>query len=189
MWNDRIILIMQTIIDYCQLITAPRYRDHRGVFSILFDAQSYQSRFQFTLQQINEVYSKYGVIRGLHAQRSPWTQAKIIQVLEGEILDVAVDVRKKSPQQGQVTQIYLTSEANTQFFIPKGFFHGYAVLSEKAWVRYYVDEPYAPDQEVILQYSDPDLNIKWPIPNNQRILSQKDLQGHSWRDIIGAWAD
>ncbi len=189
MWNDQIILTMQTFIDYCQLITAPRYCDHRGAFSILFDAQSYQSRFQFTLQQINEVYSNYGVIRGLHAQRSPWTQAKIIQVLEGEILDVVVDARKKSPQQGQVTQIYLTSETNSQFFIPKGFFHGYAVLSEKALVRYYVDEPYAPNQEVILQYSDPDLNIKWPIPDNQRILSQKDLQGCSWHDIIGTWTD
>ena len=94
MWNDQIILTMQTFIDDCQLITAPRYCDHRGMFSILFDAQSYQTRFQFTLQQINEVYSSYGVIRGLHAQRSPWAQAKIIQVLEGEIFDVAVDARK-----------------------------------------------------------------------------------------------
>ena len=184
MWNDQIILAMQTFIDDCQLITAPRYCDHRGMFSILFDAQSYQTRFQFTLQQINEVYSNYGVIRGLHAQRSPWAQAKIIQVLEGEIFDVAVDARKNSLQQGKVTQIYLTSETNTQFFIPKGFFHGYAVLSEKALVRYYVDKPYAPDHEVILQYSDPDLNIKWPIPNDQQILSQKDLQGCSWQDIV-----
>ena len=107
MWNDQIILTMQTFIDDCQLITAPRYCDHRGMFSILFDAQSYQTRFQFTLQQINEVYSSYGVIRGLHAQRSPWAQAKIIQVLEGEIFDVAVDARKNSLQQGKVTQIYL----------------------------------------------------------------------------------
>ena len=124
--------------------------------------------------QDNQASSEYGVIRGLHYQLSPFAQTKLIRVLSGSILDVAVDIRKTSPTYGKVFTIELSAENKKQLLVPKGFAHGYSVLSETAEVFYKCDEFYNKQSEGGIRYDDPLLNIDWQIPENKRIISEKD---------------
>lgn len=125
--------------------------------------------------QDNESKSTYGVLRGLHYQKGGYAQAKLVRVIKGKVLDVAVDIRKSSPTFGQHIMVELSEENKRQFFIPRGFAHGFLVLSDEAVFTYKVDNVYAPQQEAGIRWNDPDLNIQWPINQKDVMTSEKDL--------------
>lgn len=129
--------------------------------------------------QDNESHSSYGVLRGLHLQAGEWSQAKLVRVIQGKVLDVAVDVRKGSPTFGKYVAVELSDENKRQFFIPRGMAHGFLVLSEKATFVYKVDNVYAPQAEVCIRWDDPDIGIQWPIDKELVLTSEKDLKGIS----------
>ena len=126
--------------------------------------------------QDNESKSSYGVVRGLHYQLPPYTQAKIVRVVKGCVLDVVVDLRKGSKTFGQHVSVELSGENKKQFFVPKGFAHGFAVLSEEAIFQYKCDHYYAPGNEGGIRFDDPALGIDWRIPREKMVLSEKDLK-------------
>ena len=130
-----------------------------------------------TFVQDNESMSRYGVVRGLHYQAEPYAQAKLIRVVAGRVLDVAVDIRKNSPTYGKVFTLELSAENKLQLFLPHGIAHGFAVLSETAIFTYKCDNFYAPQSERTIRFDDPILNIDWRIPMDQRIISDKDKKG------------
>ena len=125
--------------------------------------------------QDNESKSSYGVLRGLHYQKGAYSQAKLVRVIKGRVLDVAVDLRKSSPTFGQHVMVELSEDNKRQFFIPRGFAHGFLVLSEEAIFTYKVDNPYAPTQEAGIRWNDPELAIEWPIDPAKVQTSEKDL--------------
>jgi dTDP-4-dehydrorhamnose 3,5-epimerase len=152
-------------------------KDSRGYFfesysERVFNAEGITARFV----QDNQSKSSYGVLRGLHYQLNPYAQTKLVRVLSGKILDVAVDIRKSSPTYGKAFSIELSAENNKQLLIPKGFAHGFSVLSETAEVMYKCDEFYNKESEGGILYNDPSLNIDWQIPADKAIVSDKDLQ-------------
>ena len=124
--------------------------------------------------QDNESLSTYGVVRGLHFQKPPRAQAKLVRVVKGRVLDVAVDLRKDSPTYGHHVSVELSDENHRQLFIPKGFAHGFSVLSEEVVFQYKCDDYYAPETEGAVAWDDPDLAIDWQIPAEKIILSEKD---------------
>lgn len=152
------------------------YKDSRGYFF-----ESYSERtcaaagIQTVFIQDNQASSTYGVIRGLHYQSEPFAQTKFIRVLSGRILDVVVDIRKGSPAFGKYFSIELSAENQKQLYIPKGFAHGYSVLSDQAEVFYKCDAFYHKEAEGGILYSDPFLGINWQIPQNKQVISEKDL--------------
>jgi dTDP-4-dehydrorhamnose 3,5-epimerase len=126
--------------------------------------------------QDNESKSSYGVLRGLHYQKGDLSQAKLVRVIKGKVLDVAVDIRKSSPTFGKHVMVELSDENKRQFFIPRGFAHGFLVLSEEAIFTYKVDNPYAPQAEAGIRWNDPELGIEWPIDSKRVLTSEKDLK-------------
>ena len=126
--------------------------------------------------QDNESKSSYGVLRGLHYQKGTFSQAKLVRVIKGRVLDVAVDIRKSSPTFGKHVMVELSEDNKRQFFIPRGFAHGFLVLSEEAIFTYKVDNPYAPAQEAGIRWNDPTLAIEWPIDPTEVQTSDKDLK-------------
>ena len=126
--------------------------------------------------QDNESKSSYGVLRGLHYQKGEWSQAKLVRVIKGRVLDVAVDIRKSSPTFGQHVMVELSEDNKRQFFIPRGFAHGFLVLSEEAIFTYKVDNPYMPSEEAGIRWNDPALAIEWPIDPAAVQTSEKDLK-------------
>ena len=126
--------------------------------------------------QDNESKSSYGVLRGLHYQKGAYSQAKLVRVIKGRVLDVAVDLRKSSPTFGQHMMVELSEDNKRQFFIPRGFAHGFLVLSEEAIFTYKVDNPYMPSQEAGIRWNDPQLAIEWPINPAMVQTSEKDLK-------------
>ncbi len=124
--------------------------------------------------QENESKSSYGVLRGLHYQKGEFSQAKLVRVIKGKVLDVAVDIRRHSPTFGQHVMVELSEENKCQFFIPRGFAHGFLVLSEEAIFTYKVDNVYAPQSEASIRWDDPQLGIKWPISKDEVLTSAKD---------------
>ncbi len=153
------------------------YPDDRGFFfesynQRLFEANQIQNDFV----QDNQSFSVYGVIRGLHYQREPHAQSKLVRVLQGKILDVVVDLRSGSPGFGKTYSIELSSENKKQIFIPKGFAHGFSVLSETAEISYKCDQFYNKQSEAGILYDDPVLNIDWGIPTDKALISAKDMQ-------------
>ena len=132
--------------------------------------------------QDNESFSSYGVVRGLHYQALPYTQAKLVRVISGKVLDIAVDIRKDSPNFGKVFTAELSGENHRQFYIPRGFAHGFAVLSETALFAYKCDNVYHPESDRGIAFNDPDLNIEWPIPQEKMLLSAKDLKHPCLKD-------
>ena len=126
--------------------------------------------------QDNESKSSYGVLRGLHYQKGAFSQAKLVRVIKGRVLDVAVDIRKSSPTFGKHVMVELSEDNKRQFFIPRGFAHGFLVLSEEAIFTYKVDNPYAPTQEAGIRWNDPALAIEWPIDPAAVQTSEKDLK-------------
>lgn len=159
------------------LIIEPRvFRDQRGYFFESFSQRDFEAQVgAIHFVQDNESMSTRGVIRGLHFQRPPFAQAKLVRVVSGAVLDVAVDIRRGSPTYGQHVAVELSGENQRQFFIPKGFAHGFAVLSETAVFQYKCDEFYHPEADGGIQLTDPALAIDWQIPAAEAIRSQKDL--------------
>lgn len=169
-------IIEKTTINDLLLINPSIFKDERGYF---FEAYN-QSKFKenginYNFIQDNQSFSKRGVIRGLHLQINPFAQAKLVRVLEGEILDVAVDLRKKSPTFGQHFSVILSAENKKQLMIPHGFAHGFSVLSETASVLYKVDQAYDKESERGIRYDDPILAIDWQVNPDEVIVSEKDL--------------
>ena len=153
------------------------YKDDRGSFYEIYNSKreiNDSKRNQFVQDNIST--SKYGVIRGLHYQVNPNAQSKLVSVIHGEVLDVVVDLRKSSATYAQSFAIILSEENEKQLFIPRGFAHGFAVLSEMATFHYKCDNHYHKESETGIIYNDPELKIEWPIPNSERIISEKDLE-------------
>ena len=160
------------------LIIEPRiFKDARGYFFESFSAREFEEKVCRTVfVQDNESFSSYGVLRGLHFQKPPFTQSKLVRVVKGAVLDVAVDIRKGSPTYGKHVAIELTEENHKQLFIPRGFAHGYAVLSKEVLFQYKCDNFYAPQADAGIAWNDPDLAIDWRIPVDKIILSEKDTK-------------
>ncbi len=160
------------------LILEPRiFQDARGYFFESFSQREFEEKVgSVRFVQDNESMSTYGVMRGLHFQRPPYTQSKLVRCVSGRVLDVAVDIRQGSPTYGQHVAVELTAENHRQFFIPKGFAHGFAVLSETAIFQYKCDEFYHPEADDGISILDGSLGIDWRIPTDKAILSEKDTR-------------
>ena len=178
--------VIQTKIEGCWLIKPKVYQDSRGYFYESFQKERFEQATQLSFNPIqdNEAYSTYGVIRGLHFQKEPFAQAKLVRALKGMILDVVVDLRKNSKTHGAVVTAELSQENKEQLFVPKGCAHGYAVLSPDACVFYKTDAYYHPQAEGGILYNDPELNIDWRIPEKDQILSEKDTLWKSFKNSI-----
>jgi dTDP-4-dehydrorhamnose 3,5-epimerase len=168
--------IEQTPLQDCFIVHEKVHGDARGYFIETFNQRDFQAASGLDTQfvQDNQSRSSKGVLRGLHMQRGAAAQAKLVRVLEGSVLDIAVDLRKGSPSFGQHFAIELTSENRKQFYVPAGFAHGFVVLSESATFFYKVDKFYEPGNEVGIMYNDADLNIDWKLTTQEIILSEKD---------------
>lgn len=159
------------------LIIEPRvFGDNRGYFFESYNAREFAEKVDpsIVFVQDNQSYSTYGVVRGLHFQRPPHAQAKLVRVIQGRVMDVAVDIRKGSPTYGQYVSVELTGENHRQFFIPKGFAHGFVVLSETALFQYKCDNLYELSSEDALAWNDADIAIDWQVPAHLINLSEKD---------------
>jgi len=160
------------------LIFEPKvFTDDRGYFFESYNEEIFRQQGIFNrFVQDNQSFSHYGVIRGLHYQLEPYAQAKLVRVLQGRILDIALDIREGSPTYGMYMSIELSAENKRQFLIPPGFAHGFSVLSETAEVSYKCDALYNKESEGGICYNDPALHIDWQIPAGRAIVSQKDLE-------------
>jgi dTDP-4-dehydrorhamnose 3,5-epimerase len=160
------------------------WEDARGYFMESYKKEEFDKHIGKTdFIQDNESKSSFGVLRGLHYQEGETAQAKLVRVIEGKVLDVAVDIRKNSPTFGQYKMVELTAENKRQFFVSRGFAHGFLVLSETATFNYKVDNAYSPSTERAINYRDPDINIPWPLEQSQLRLSEKDKIGKSLKEI------
>lgn len=169
-------------------IFEPRvFEDERGYFFESFNQQIFEEHLGHPVRfvQDNQSKSGYGVIRGLHFQRGDYAQAKLVRVLSGRVLDVALDIRPESPTFGQHFALELSAANRLQLFIPRGFAHGFAVLSETAEFFYKCDNFYAPEHEGGILYNDPQLNIDWQIPAEQQIISAKDKTQPLFASLVG----
>ncbi|AZS31934.1 dTDP-4-dehydrorhamnose 3,5-epimerase [Butyricimonas faecalis] len=177
--------VIDTEIEGLVILEPQVFGDDRGYFFESFSLKRFEEKVSKTVfVQDNESKSKYGVLRGLHYQLPPYTQAKLVRVVKGRVLDVAVDIRKGSPTFGKHVAVELSEENKLQFFLPKGFAHGFAVLSEEAVFQYKCDEYYAPDHEGAIRYDDPELGIDWKLPVEDIILSEKDKKHPRLQDAI-----
>ena len=169
--------VVKTSIEGVVIIEPRIFRDARGYFFESFSQKEFDEKIRpIQFVQDNESMSSYGVMRGLHFQRPPYTQSKLVRCVRGRVLDVAVDIRKGSPTYGQHVAVELTEENHRQFFIPRGFAHGFAVLSETAVFQYKCDNFYAPQADGGISIKDESLGIDWQIPVEKAILSEKDLR-------------
>lgn len=176
--------IIKTPIDGLLIIEPRVFQDARGFFEETYNEQRYRDAgIDVRFVQDNLSASCYGVVRGLHFQRPPYTQAKLVSCIVGSVLDVAVDLRKDSPTFGQHVAVEINDKNHRQFFIPKGFAHGFSVLSEYALFCYKCDELYHPEVDGGILLSDPALNINWHIPADKRILSEKDTKHPLLKDL------
>lgn len=166
------------------LIEPKVFGDDRGYFFEAFKQADFEQHIgRLSFVQDNESKSSYGVLRGLHFQKGDYAQAKLVRVISGTVWDVAVDLRLSSPTCGRYVAVELSGENKKQFFIPRGFAHGFMVLSPEAVFSYKVDNVYAPDQEGALHFADPTVNIQWPEMDRERLnLSSKDLAAPCWAD-------
>ena len=159
-------------------IQPKRFGDARGYFSETFKLEEFRKHVgDVEFVQDNESFSTYGVLRGLHFQKGEFSQAKLVRVSRGKVLDVAVDLRGGSPTYGEHVAVELTAEKGNQLFIPRGFAHGFVVLSDEAQFQYKVDNVYAPQSEATLKFDDPALGIDWQVPFEKVLLSAKDKEG------------
>ena len=178
--------IIETSIPGVVLIEPKVFGDSRGYFFESYSKRDFDRMVRpVTFVQDNESMSSYGVVRGLHYQKGAFSQSKLVRVIEGKVLDVAVDIRKGSPTFGQHVSIVLSAENHRQLFIPRGFAHGFAVLSEKAVFQYKCDNLYAPSSEGAIAWNDPSLGIDWMIPPEDVILSEKDKRHPLLEDAEG----
>lgn len=168
--------VRQTSIKGLLLIEPHVFHDGRGFFFESFNAREFNEAtgLEVTFVQDNQASSQYGVLRGLHFQLPPFSQAKLVSVVRGRVLDVAVDLRRGSPTYGRYEAVDLSEDNHLQVYIPHGFAHGYLVLSETALFQYKCDCFYAPQSEGGLAWDDPDIGIEWPIGRHHILLSEKD---------------
>jgi dTDP-4-dehydrorhamnose 3,5-epimerase len=166
------------------LIEPEIFADSRGYFMEVYREEEFAKRVgTVRFIQENESFSSFGVLRGLHYQEGETAQAKLVRVIQGRVLDVAVDLRSGSPTFGHYKMVELSAENKRQFFIPRGFAHGFCVLSKSALFIYKVDNAYAPDRERTLHFEDPGLRIPWPLEPSQLIVSEKDRAGKFLNEI------
>ncbi|MBR0181278.1 MAG: dTDP-4-dehydrorhamnose 3,5-epimerase [Prevotella sp.] len=177
--------VITTKIDGVVIIEPRVFEDARGYFFESFSQREFVEKVSpVDFVQDNESKSSFGVIRGLHFQRPPYTQSKLVRCVKGAVLDVAVDIRKESPTYGQHVAVELTEDNHRQLFIPKGFAHGFAVLSDIAVFQYKCDEFYHPESEGGISLMDTDLGIDWRVPMDKAILSEKDTKHPLFKDFI-----
>ena len=181
--------VIKTAIDGVVIIEPRVFEDSRGYFFESFSQREFDEKVApilghtVTFVQDNESKSSYGVMRGLHFQRPPFTQSKLVRCVKGAVLDVAVDIRKGSPTYGQHVAVELTEENHRQFFVPRGFAHGFAVLSETAVFQYKCDEFYHPEADGGISILDTTLGIDWKIPTDKALLSEKDTKHSLIKDF------
>ena len=176
--------VVETNIEGVIIIEPRIFKDDRGYFFESFSQREFEEKVcKTTFVQDNESKSGYGVLRGLHFQKPPFAQSKLVRVIKGVVLDVAVDIRKGSPTFGQYVSVELTGDNHRQFFIPRGFAHGFSVLSEEVIFQYKCDNFYSPQSEGAIAWNDPDLNIDWRIPVEEVILSEKDSKHPKLKDL------
>lgn len=173
----------ETSIKGVWILTPKVFNDNRGYF---FEAWK-KSDFEAHVGKVdfihdNESKSSYGVLRGLHYQKGEYSQAKLVRVIKGKVLDVAVDLRKSSPTFGKHVMVELSEDNKRQLFIPRGFAHGFLVLSPEAVFTYKVDNIYAPAHEASIRWNDPQIGINWPIDQKDVVTSPKDLEGKDFKD-------
>lgn len=176
--------VIKTDIEGVVIIEPRLFKDDRGYFFESFSQREFEEKVRkINFVQDNESMSSYGVMRGLHFQRPPFTQSKLVRCVKGRVLDVAVDIRKGSPTYGQHVAVELTEDNHRQFFVPRGFAHGFAVLSETAVFQYKCDNFYAPEADGGISIKDESLGINWQIPVGKAILSEKDLKHICLKDF------
>ena len=176
--------MIKTAIDGVMILEPRVFNDARGYFFESYSERDFLAQVgDVHFVQDNESMSSYGVMRGLHFQRPPFTQAKLVRCVRGAVLDVAVDIRKGSPTYGQHVAVELTEENHRQFFVPRGFAHGFAVLSATAIFQYKCDNFYAPQADGGISILDESLGIDWRIPTDQALLSEKDTQHPLLKDF------
>ena len=167
--------VIKTDIEEVVIIEPKVFGDHRGYFFESFSERDFNSQVRdVKFVQDNESKSCYGVLRGLHFQKPPHSQSKLVRVVKGAVLDVAVDIRKGSPTFGRHVAVELTEDNHRQLFIPRGFAHGFVVLSDEVVFQYKCDNFYSPESEGAIAWDDPDLGIDWKVPADKIILSAKD---------------
>ena len=167
--------VIKTEIDGVVIIEPRIFKDERGYFYESFSQREFEEKVcRTTFVQDNQSKSSYGVLRGLHFQKPPYCQSKLVRCIKGAVLDVAVDIRKGSPTFGKYVAVELTEENHRQFFVPRGFAHGFAVLSDEAVFQYKCDNFYNKESEGSVAWNDPELNIDWRIPFDKVLLSEKD---------------
>ncbi len=175
---------IKTSIEGVWIIEPKVFNDQRGYFFEAWKQADFDEHIgrHVDFVQDNESKSSYGVLRGLHYQKGEWSQAKLVRVIKGRVLDVAVDIRKSSPTFGQHVAVELSDENKRQFFIPRGFAHGFLVLSDEAIFTYKVDNVYAPQAEAGIRWNDETIAVEWPIDPKDVVTSEKDLNAASLKD-------
>lgn len=177
--------VIKTAIEGLVIIEPKVLKDARGYFFESFSQREFEEKVRrINFVQDNESMSSYGVIRGLHFQAPPYTQSKLVRCVKGMVLDVAVDIRKGSPTYGQHVAVELSEYNHRQFFVPRGFAHGFAVLSEIAIFQYKCDNFYAPEADGGINIKDESLGIDWQIPMDKTILSEKDIKHLCLKDFV-----
>lgn len=167
--------VIKTEIEGVVIIEPRIFKDDRGYFYESFSQREFEEKvFRTTFVQDNQSKSSYGVVRGLHFQKPPYSQSKLVRCIKGAVLDVAVDIRKGSPTFGKYVAVELTEDNHRQFFVPRGFAHGFAVLSDEAVFQYKCDNFYNKESEGAVAWDDPELAIDWRIPVEKVLLSEKD---------------
>lgn len=167
--------VIKTEIEGVVIIEPRIFKDDRGYFYESFSQREFEEKVcRTTFVQDNQSKSSYGVVRGLHFQKPPYSQSKLVRCIKGAVLDVAVDIRKGSPTFGKYVAVELTEENHRQFFVPRGFAHGFAVLSDEAVFQYKCDNFYNKESEGAVAWDDPELAIDWRIPVEKVLLSEKD---------------
>ena len=181
--------IIKTSIEGLLIIKPDVFKDERGYFFESYNKERFANEgLMMNFVQDNESKSSKGVLRGLHFQKPPFAQAKLVRVIKGRVLDVAVDLRTGSPTYGRYEAVELSEDNHRQFFIPRGFAHGFCVLSDEAVFQYKCDNYYAPQSEGAVIWNDPDLAIDWMIPAEDVILSDKDRKHPYLRDLGDVFA-
>ena len=181
--NKQTIEYIETEIQGVYIIKPKVFFDARGYFYEAWKQDEFEQNVgKINFVQDNESKSGYGILRGLHYQEGEYSQAKLVRVIKGKVIDVAVDLRKNSPTFGHHVMVELSEENKQQLFIPRGFAHGFLVLSEEAIFTYKVDNIYAPQHEASIRWNDETLGIEWPIDPDKVITSAKDLAGKSFKE-------
>lgn len=179
-------IVTETKLKGCYIIEPTIFNDKRGYFFESFNQSKFNKALGMNIQfiQDNESFSTKGVLRGLHYQKGKFAQAKLVRVIKGNVLDIAVDIKKDSPSFGQYISLELSADNKKQIFIPRGFAHGFIVLSNNAILSYKCDNLYNKNSESGIIYNDPTLNIDWQLPEEELLLSDKDLMLPTFETLL-----